>query len=35
MLQHVFNFDQMHILRGGAFSTPAHFQLHRIAQNCG
>lgn len=31
MLHHVFNLDQMHILRGGAFSTPAHFQLHPIA----
>ena len=28
MLHHVFNLDQMHILHGGAFSTPARFQLH-------
>lgn len=30
MLHHVFNLDQMHILHGGAFSTPAHIQLYRL-----
>lgn len=30
MLHHVFSLDQMHIFHSGAFSTPAHFQLHQL-----